>query len=228
MRTHPGAAPLGVALTAGTVCVMTLLGAAKQRIGTQLASSTVLADARFSFVDAALAAAVLVGLGAELACRLVGGSTPPSPSSSPPSPSAKASKAYRPADYRAAVLLRPRKLRKSLGVCRSPLDIQHAPMPDRPDRRRPRLPSPQRRGVGGEVPRAFTTSPASLSDRRPPPTPLLLRRPRRSQRGSTSSNSAASPAVAAPKMNVVAGPNASQSAPPMMLENSSMTPVLAV
>jgi divalent metal cation (Fe/Co/Zn/Cd) transporter len=62
MRTHPGAAPLGVALTAGTVCVMTLLGAAKQRIGTQLASSTVLADARFSFVDAALAAAVLVGL----------------------------------------------------------------------------------------------------------------------------------------------------------------------
>lgn len=56
------ASPWGIALLCGTVAVMLLLALGKQRTGTRLRSATVLADARFSLIDAALAATVLVGL----------------------------------------------------------------------------------------------------------------------------------------------------------------------
>jgi divalent metal cation (Fe/Co/Zn/Cd) transporter len=59
---RPSGSPIGIAFLAGTVVVMLLLAAGKLRIGRQLASPTVLADGRFSLIDGALAAAVLIGL----------------------------------------------------------------------------------------------------------------------------------------------------------------------
>lgn len=61
-RHHPSPSPAGIALTAATVVVMTALALLKLRIGRALDSATVLADARFSLVDAGLAGTVLVGL----------------------------------------------------------------------------------------------------------------------------------------------------------------------
>ncbi len=59
---HADASPWGIGLLCGTVVVMLLLALGKQRIGTRLGSATVLADARFSLIDGALAATVLAGL----------------------------------------------------------------------------------------------------------------------------------------------------------------------
>lgn len=56
------ASPGGIVLLCGTVVAMLLLALGKQRTGKRLGSATVLADARFSVIDAALAGAVLVGL----------------------------------------------------------------------------------------------------------------------------------------------------------------------
>jgi divalent metal cation (Fe/Co/Zn/Cd) transporter len=56
------ASPWGIVLLCGTVVVMLLLALGKQRTGSRLGSATVLADARFSLIDGALAAAVLTGL----------------------------------------------------------------------------------------------------------------------------------------------------------------------
>ena len=59
---HPSGSPIGVALTSMTVVAMLTLSAGKQWIGSRLGSQTVLADARFSLIDALLAASVLAGL----------------------------------------------------------------------------------------------------------------------------------------------------------------------
>jgi divalent metal cation (Fe/Co/Zn/Cd) transporter len=59
---RPEGSPLGMVLLASTVVVMLGLGIAKHRVGRALDSQTVVADGRFSLVDAALAGAVLVGL----------------------------------------------------------------------------------------------------------------------------------------------------------------------
>ena len=59
---HPAASPLGIGLLAGTVVVMLWLGSAKIKVGRELDSPTVMADGRFSLVDAALAGTVLIGL----------------------------------------------------------------------------------------------------------------------------------------------------------------------
>lgn len=59
---RPEGSPLGMILLASTVVVMLGLGIAKHRVGRALDSQTVVADGRFSLVDAALAGAVLVGL----------------------------------------------------------------------------------------------------------------------------------------------------------------------
>jgi len=50
-------------LTAGAVIVMTLLGVAKRRTGSKLGNSMLQTEAKVTLVDAALAAALLVGLG---------------------------------------------------------------------------------------------------------------------------------------------------------------------
>ncbi len=59
---RPDSSPLGIAFLAATVAVMVILGVGKLRVGRALGSPTVRADGRFSLVDGALAAAVLVGL----------------------------------------------------------------------------------------------------------------------------------------------------------------------
>ena len=59
---RPAASPAGMLLLTGTVLVMGGLGVAKLRVGRQLGSATVVADGRFSLIDASLALAVLVGL----------------------------------------------------------------------------------------------------------------------------------------------------------------------
>ena len=59
---HPSASPVGIVLTSGTILVMGSLAAGKQWVGSRLESPTVLADARFSLIDGALAATVLAGL----------------------------------------------------------------------------------------------------------------------------------------------------------------------
>lgn len=61
-RHHPGASPTGIVFMALTVLVMLVLGTTKRHFGRRLASATVLADAMFTLIDAALSAAVLVGL----------------------------------------------------------------------------------------------------------------------------------------------------------------------
>lgn len=59
---HPERSFLGIILMIITALVMGGLGFSKRSVGKKLASSTVLADAKFTLVDAALATAVLVGL----------------------------------------------------------------------------------------------------------------------------------------------------------------------
>ncbi len=61
-RNHPSASPAGIVLTSGTVLAMGSLAAGKHWVGSRLKSPTVLADARFSLIDGALAATVLAGL----------------------------------------------------------------------------------------------------------------------------------------------------------------------
>lgn len=59
---HPERSFLGVILMIITACVMLLLGIKKRSIGKDLKSETVLADAKFTIIDASLSATVLVGL----------------------------------------------------------------------------------------------------------------------------------------------------------------------
>jgi divalent metal cation (Fe/Co/Zn/Cd) transporter len=59
---HPDRSFLGIILLAVTVVVMGSLGFAKKGVGEKLKSNTVLADAKFTLIDAALAGTVLVGL----------------------------------------------------------------------------------------------------------------------------------------------------------------------
>jgi divalent metal cation (Fe/Co/Zn/Cd) transporter len=67
LRRHPGTSPLGVALTASAAVAMILLGVAKLRVGRQLDNPVLMAEARFSLVDAGLSITVLVGLVLNLA-----------------------------------------------------------------------------------------------------------------------------------------------------------------
>lgn len=61
-RHHPDRSFIGIILMIATVMVMGLLGLAKKTMGRKLGSSTVVADAKFTLIDAALASTVLVGL----------------------------------------------------------------------------------------------------------------------------------------------------------------------
>jgi divalent metal cation (Fe/Co/Zn/Cd) transporter len=61
-RRHPGHSPLGVAWTGLTCVVMLVLAGAKQRTGRELGNQVLQTESRVTLVDAALAAAVLVGL----------------------------------------------------------------------------------------------------------------------------------------------------------------------
>ena len=59
---HPGKTFLGIEFIILTVIVMAALGLKKRSIGKQMKSETVLADAKFTLIDGALAGTVLVGL----------------------------------------------------------------------------------------------------------------------------------------------------------------------
>jgi len=59
---HPEKTVLGIIFIIITVLVMLVLGLIKRQIGKQMKSETVLADAKFTLIDGALAGAVLVGL----------------------------------------------------------------------------------------------------------------------------------------------------------------------
>ncbi len=64
---RPHASPFGIALTAAASVVMTALGLAKARVARRIENPVLAAEARFSLVDAALSATVLVGLAANAA-----------------------------------------------------------------------------------------------------------------------------------------------------------------
>jgi divalent metal cation (Fe/Co/Zn/Cd) transporter len=59
---HPTKTSFGIIFIILTVIVMLILGLIKKNIGTKMKSETVLADAKFTLIDGALAATVLVGL----------------------------------------------------------------------------------------------------------------------------------------------------------------------
>ncbi len=59
---HPEKTFLGIIFIILTVGMMLYLGLVKRKIGKELKSDTVLADAKFTFIDGALAGTVLVGL----------------------------------------------------------------------------------------------------------------------------------------------------------------------
>jgi divalent metal cation (Fe/Co/Zn/Cd) transporter len=59
---RPLPSPAGIALTAAATLVMLGLGLAKNRVGKLLGNPVLVAEARFTLVDAALSATVLVGL----------------------------------------------------------------------------------------------------------------------------------------------------------------------
>ena len=59
---RPEASPVGIALTAAAAVVMTVLGVLKGRVAREIGNRVLAAEARFSLVDAALSATVLVGL----------------------------------------------------------------------------------------------------------------------------------------------------------------------
>jgi divalent metal cation (Fe/Co/Zn/Cd) transporter len=64
---HPGTSAAGVALTAAAAIVMLVLGILKNRVGRELDNPVLMAEARFSLVDAGLSATVLLGLVLNLA-----------------------------------------------------------------------------------------------------------------------------------------------------------------
>lgn len=59
---HPSPSPFGMAISGAAVVVMLLLGLRKRILARSLANPVLAAEAKFSLVDAALAATVLVGL----------------------------------------------------------------------------------------------------------------------------------------------------------------------
>ena len=59
---HPEKTSIGIIFIILTVFVMATLGLIKRDIGTKMKSETVLADAKFTLIDGALAGTVLVGL----------------------------------------------------------------------------------------------------------------------------------------------------------------------
>jgi divalent metal cation (Fe/Co/Zn/Cd) transporter len=59
---HPSHSPLGIAWTAATTAAMLGLAFAKMRTGEALGNRTLQTEARVTFIDAYLAAAVLIGL----------------------------------------------------------------------------------------------------------------------------------------------------------------------
>jgi divalent metal cation (Fe/Co/Zn/Cd) transporter len=64
---RPHGSPFGIAITGAAVVMMTFLGAAKSRLGRTLGNAVLMAEARFSLVDAGLSATVLLGLALNLA-----------------------------------------------------------------------------------------------------------------------------------------------------------------
>ena len=61
-HTRPGSSVIGIILTASAAVVMSVLGVKKGAIGRKLGNRVLVAEARFSLVDAGLSAAVLLGL----------------------------------------------------------------------------------------------------------------------------------------------------------------------
>src|SRR5580765_2025715 len=59
---RPEASPVGIVLTAAAAVVMTVLGVLKRRVAREIGNRVLAAEARFSLVDAALSATVLIGL----------------------------------------------------------------------------------------------------------------------------------------------------------------------
>jgi divalent metal cation (Fe/Co/Zn/Cd) transporter len=59
---RPEKTTIGIIFMIATVIVMLILGLAKKDIGKKIQSTTVLADAKFTLIDGALASAVLIGL----------------------------------------------------------------------------------------------------------------------------------------------------------------------
>ena len=59
---HPEKTVIGIVFMIATVLVMGILGFVKKDIGKKMQSTTVLADAKFTLIDGALALTVLVGL----------------------------------------------------------------------------------------------------------------------------------------------------------------------
>lgn len=59
---HPDKTVAGIIFIIITVIMMMILGFGKKKIGTKMGSETVLADAKFTLIDGALAGTVLVGL----------------------------------------------------------------------------------------------------------------------------------------------------------------------
>lgn len=59
---HPDRSFLGIIVLAVTAFVMITLGLLKRNVGEKMKSATVLADGKFTLIDAALSATVLVGL----------------------------------------------------------------------------------------------------------------------------------------------------------------------
>jgi divalent metal cation (Fe/Co/Zn/Cd) transporter len=59
---HPNATVLGIIFLIVTVFIMLVLGLMKKRVGNKLNNPVVLADAKFTLIDGALSAAVLLGL----------------------------------------------------------------------------------------------------------------------------------------------------------------------
>jgi divalent metal cation (Fe/Co/Zn/Cd) transporter len=64
---RPHASPVGIALTSAAAVVMTALGVSKGRVARTIENRVLAAEARFSLVDAALSATVLLGLVANAA-----------------------------------------------------------------------------------------------------------------------------------------------------------------
>ncbi len=59
---HPDRTFIGIILMIIAACIMTWLGISKKIVGEKLKSSTVIADSKFTLIDASLATTVLLGL----------------------------------------------------------------------------------------------------------------------------------------------------------------------
>jgi hypothetical protein len=59
---RPQDSPVGIALTAGALVIMALLGVAKKRTGVKLGNTVLQTEAKVTLIDAGLAATLLVGL----------------------------------------------------------------------------------------------------------------------------------------------------------------------